>query len=270
MISGYQGYLFLQDIVEYFKVTSVMTKPKHRLQIDTQKAIKTLAAGNNIPVVDEINSGLTFVVGWDRLLTPRKGLIVLHDSLLPAYSGWCPTVTALINGETKIGVTAFIPNENIDEGRILSQVETKIKYPCKIKDAYEILVPCYIEATWQVVKKKAFKSSRMSRTYSMWRDEDDYYINWNTEASEICRFVDAAGWPYLGAKTRYNGRKIIVKDVKKAGDPIIENESNGKTFAIEDGEPVIVCENGLIKILDAEYADTGEKVEFTHLRRRFG
>ncbi len=264
IVSGYHGFLFLKNIVRYFKINAIVTKPKRGLQRDTQKDIETLAAEHNIPIVDEITSGLTFVVGWDRMLAPREGLIILHDSLLPAYSGWCPTVTALINGETTIGATAFLPNENIDEGRILSQVETKIEYPCKIKDAYEILAPCYMEAAWQVAKKKAFKSSRMSRTYSMWRDEDDYYINWDMGASEICRFVDAVGWPYLGAKTRYDGKIIIINDVEKAEHYDIACKAVGKTFAIEDGKPIVVCGYGLLKILDAE------KVEFTHLRRRFG
>lgn len=57
---------------------------------------------------------------------PRIGTFNLHGSLLPDYRGAAPINYAVINGETKSGVTTFFINENIDEGNILLQAETDV------------------------------------------------------------------------------------------------------------------------------------------------
>lgn len=57
---------------------------------------------------------------------PRLGTFNLHASLLPDYRGAAPINYAIINGETKTGVTTFFINEKIDEGNILLQKELDI------------------------------------------------------------------------------------------------------------------------------------------------
>lgn len=57
---------------------------------------------------------------------PRLGTFNLHASLLPQYRGAAPINWAIINGETTTGVTTFLLNERIDEGRILLQESTPI------------------------------------------------------------------------------------------------------------------------------------------------
>lgn len=57
---------------------------------------------------------------------PPHGTFNLHASLLPAYRGAAPINHAIINGETRTGVTTFLLNHHIDEGSILLQAETPI------------------------------------------------------------------------------------------------------------------------------------------------
>lgn len=57
---------------------------------------------------------------------PAHGTFNLHASLLPAYRGAAPINHAIINGETRTGVTTFLLNHHIDEGSILLQAETPI------------------------------------------------------------------------------------------------------------------------------------------------
>ena len=52
---------------------------------------------------------------------PELGTFNLHASLLPQYRGAAPINWAIINGETTTGVTTFLLNEKIDEGKILLQ-----------------------------------------------------------------------------------------------------------------------------------------------------
>ena len=57
---------------------------------------------------------------------PPMGTFNLHASLLPQYRGAAPINWAVINGETKTGVTTFLLNHEIDCGSILMQRELPI------------------------------------------------------------------------------------------------------------------------------------------------
>src|SRR5438876_8656698 len=80
------------------------------------------------PVLDA--DVLTFLVGWQYLLKEfGRSVVVFHDSLLPRYRGFAPTVTALLNGEPKVGVTALYPGTEADSGPIIAQTEIRVTYP---------------------------------------------------------------------------------------------------------------------------------------------
>lgn len=57
---------------------------------------------------------------------PKYGTFNLHASLLPQYRGAAPINWAIINGETKTGVTTFFIDDKIDTGEIILQEETEI------------------------------------------------------------------------------------------------------------------------------------------------
>lgn len=57
---------------------------------------------------------------------PPLGTFNLHASLLPQYRGAAPINWAIINGEKETGVTTFLLNEKIDEGKVLMQRSTPI------------------------------------------------------------------------------------------------------------------------------------------------
>src|SRR6188474_3406422 len=72
------------------------------------------------------------VVAYGRILpdeflrAPRRGCINVHFSLLPLYRGAAPANWAIVNGETKTGVTTMFIEEELDSGPILLQQETMI------------------------------------------------------------------------------------------------------------------------------------------------
>lgn len=57
---------------------------------------------------------------------PRLGTFNLHASLLPQYRGAAPINWAVINGETKTGITTFFLKHEIDTGEVIQQVEVPI------------------------------------------------------------------------------------------------------------------------------------------------
>ena len=56
---------------------------------------------------------------------PKYGTFNLHASLLPDYRGAAPINWAIINGETKTGVTTFFIDDKIDTGEIILTKEMK-------------------------------------------------------------------------------------------------------------------------------------------------
>lgn len=78
-----------------------------------------------------LNANLQVVVAFRMLPKavweiPEYGTFNLHASLLPEYRGAAPINWAIINGETKTGVTTFFIDEQIDTGAIIAKSEVEI------------------------------------------------------------------------------------------------------------------------------------------------
>lgn len=57
---------------------------------------------------------------------PLLGAFNIHTSLLPKYRGAAPMHRAIMNGETRTGVTTFLLGERVDTGNILLQEAVEI------------------------------------------------------------------------------------------------------------------------------------------------
>jgi methionyl-tRNA formyltransferase len=212
-----------------------------------------------------VKSPYAFAVSWRWLIDlTATQLIVFHDSLLPRYRGFNPLVSCLINGETRIGVTALIANDEYDRGDIIGQSATEISYPITIRKAIEVVTRNYTELAGLIVEQIArgepFQRTRQddsAASYSLWRDEDDYWIDWSQPAECIRRFVDAVGFPYGGAAATAQGQKVRLLQVSEHRDVHIENRMPGKVIFVEDACPVVVCGTGLLRVEKAVVEETG-------------
>lgn len=230
------------------------------------------------PSVDEDlvdDPDLIFVAGWQFLFSRYdRRFVVFHDSLLPAYRGFAPTVTALIQGEARIGATAFAMDERTDAGDVYAQSEVRISYPITIRQAYEKLATAYGECAKAVIDRykrndlNGTPQDESAATYSIWRDAQDLTIDWTAPADRVARFVDAVGSPFSGARATYRGREIVVRKIAPAGEVRFVERHPGKIWSIDDNQPRVVCGSGTVRLLEAHYADTGEAVEFRFVRER--
>ena len=131
-----------------YKVVGVVTapdRPSGRGRKLQASAVKKSALEHQIPVLqpeklrneeflkelEALQADLQVVVAfrmlpkvvWDM---PALGTFNLHASLLPQYRGAAPINWAIINGETKTGVSTFFIDEKIDTGALLLQEECGI------------------------------------------------------------------------------------------------------------------------------------------------
>ena len=139
----------LQHLVENnYNVVGVITapdKPAGRGRKLNESAVKKYALTQNLPVLQpknlkneefqtqlkKWNANLQIVVAFRMLpksvwAMPEYGTFNLHASLLPEYRGAAPINWAIINGETKTGVTTFFIDDKIDTGEIILQKEIEI------------------------------------------------------------------------------------------------------------------------------------------------
>ena len=219
------------------------------------------------------NSKWLIAISWKWLLDITQwNVIVLHDSLLPNYRGFNPLVTALIAGDREIGVTAIEANDKIDQGDIYCQVSLEIEYPIKIQQAIEKISDLYGEIVIELLSKdlgtiQKTVQNEKDATYSLWRNDEDYFIDWNEDSDKICRQIDAVGYPYLGACTIYKDKRIRLIDAVPRNDLTIVNRVPGKIFSIIQNKPLVVCGKGLVEITRA-CDEEGNTIIFDKLRVR--
>ena len=130
------------------KIVGVFTapdRPKGRGRRIAQTDVKQYAEAHRLNVyqplrlraaevrelLEELQPDLQVVVAFRKLPRevwsfPQMGTINLHAALLPAYRGAAPIQWALMNGETKTGLSTFFIREEIDTGPMLLQEETAI------------------------------------------------------------------------------------------------------------------------------------------------
>ena len=71
---------------------------------------------------------------------PRYGTFNVHAALLPDYRGAAPINWAVINGETRTGVTTFFLDHQIDTGRIIRQKPFDIPDTADVEFVYDGLM----------------------------------------------------------------------------------------------------------------------------------
>jgi len=288
-ILGEKGFVVLRDFIEKYStgcISFVVIGRDSNVENDYFLESKELCKKYGIAFFErgmgkEIlleKAGITFVVGWRWLIHSANNLVVLHDSILPRYRGFSPLVNMLINGEREIGVTAIAVSEGYDEGDILAQKIISVEYPLKIQEAIELITPLYSELVLDVYdvycSTKRFvgeKQDHNSATYSLWRAEGDYIVDWELSSESIKRFCDSVGPPYSGASSYLGGAKVYIHDIEVVNDVVVEGRAQhvGKIIFMVGGAPVVVCGSGLVKIVSATFGDGRSLRDNINFRSRF-
>lgn len=279
--TGLKGLRTIQGLSEKTKDLIVIIGRDLNVQNDFSIEIENYCKNKNIIFSNSkqnLNNefGLAVAAGWQRMIydVPSHALIVFHDSLLPKYRGFNPLVTALLNKDDTVGVTALTAAEKYDCGDIIAQIKISVSYPISIYTAIEKVAEAYFQISKEIydrfVKGNLIGQPQNNElaTYSLWRDELDYRIDWCLAAENIQLLVNSVGYPYLGASTILNNDLIRVKKVTLVDDLVIENRAPGKIIFFDENMPVVVCGKGLLR-LDLIETDDGKLLIVEKMRTRF-
>lgn len=271
---GFRSIKYFLDNFNFNLIDCIVYASDQNVLNDFTKDIIDLAKQHRINYFSrkdkyEIKSKYIVAISWKWLIKLENEciLITIHDSLLPKYRGFAPLVNQLLNKEPYIGVTAIISSDEYDKGDIITQFSTKIEYPIKLENAITIVSLLYEKIIHFIgteinFNRKFITTKQLERdaTYSLWRDEFDYKIDWNSDSESILNFIYAVGYPYLGAYCFMDNQKIRILDAEVFDDLKIMNRDIGKIIFFEEKFPVVVCGKGLLKITIANYEDNNESI----------
>jgi methionyl-tRNA formyltransferase len=165
---------------------------------------------------------LAFAVSWRYLIPPevfrrpRLGSYVLHDSLLPEYRGFAPTVWALVNGEDHTGATLFEMVEAVDAGDVIDQRRVHVGPDDAIAEVMDRVTDAYLGLlTDNLDALRAGRAPRRPQdaaqaTYTCKRLPEDNRIDWRGPALRVHNLVRAVAAPYPGAFTTLGGERLTV------------------------------------------------------------
>lgn len=180
---------------------------------------------------------LILAVSW-RYIVPSEifrravaGAFVFHDSFLPAYRGFSPTVWAMLNGEPSTGVTLLEMAESVDSGAIVEQRTVPIGKTAQIADVMQHVTACYItilESTYAHLIDGTYEphpQDPAQASYTCKFLPEDARIDWSASTERIFDLIRGYSRPYSGAYTSYGGKKLIIWNADR---PLEDREFVGR------------------------------------------
>ena len=219
---------------------------------------------------------IAFAAGWRWLIRESfRQILVFHDSLLPKYRGFNPLVTALLKKDSEIGVTALIANKDFDCGDIVGSRRVEIIYPVRVADAIQLVSELYFDLAKSLFANVVDESwlqgipqDDAQASFSVWRDDEDYRIDWSWSADEIAHFTNCLSYPYKGASTICDGNMIRILHAEPVTDVEIANRDVGKVLFVDEEKPVVICGSGLLRIITATDDEGHNMLPFKKFRLR--
>jgi methionyl-tRNA formyltransferase len=183
---------------------------------------------------------------------PPIGTICYHPSLLPRHRGASGINWAVIQGDTRTGLTILWVDKGIDTGPILLQKEIEITPQDTTGSLYfNSLFPLGIEAIVEAVELiKSGKAPKISQddalaTYEPPCDDRVAAVDWSKPAFDVYNLVRGCD-PQPGAYSILKGEKV--KFYKASLIETTEASSPGQVISIGAGEVVVALNGGTLKI----------------------
>ena len=195
---------------------------------------------------------VTDILPESLLDIPSIGTICYHPSLLPRHRGSSGINWAIIQGDTRTGLTILWADKGIDTGAILLQKEVDIAANDTTGSLYfNKLFPMGIDAIVEAVELiKIGKAPKIPQddslaTYEPPCDEKYAGIEWSKPALEVYNLIRGCD-PQPGAYSTLGSEKI--KFYKAELIDTVEEAAAGQVISIGAGEVVVALKGGALKV----------------------
>ncbi|WP_264531202.1 methionyl-tRNA formyltransferase [Flavobacterium sp. N502540] len=268
----------LKNNYDVVGVITAADKPAGRGQKIKYSAVKEYALANNLTLLqptnlkDEsflaelkaLNANLQIVVAFRMLPKvvwemPEFGTFNLHASLLPNYRGAAPINWAIINGETKTGVTTFFIDDKIDTGAMILNSEIAIEpeeNAGHLHDRLMVLGSETVIDTLKVIESRNVKTTIQEDTaeiktaYKL--NKENCKIDWTKSGAEINNLIHGlspypASWCFL--KDKEEEQTIKIYEAKLLSET---HTHEAGSLICSKKEIKVAVKNGYIQILSLQ------------------
>jgi methionyl-tRNA formyltransferase len=240
-------HLLAQSEFEIVGVITQPDRPRGRGQEVSFSPVKEAALAANLEVhqpekigaaesetlLRKLAPGCVVIIAYGQIIParllpiPKLGWINLHASLLPKYRGAAPINWAIVNGETRTGLTTMRIDAGMDTGNTLlrreieiSATETATALAARLAESGALLMAETLRGLAAgTIAPKAQNHAEAS--YAPMLKKEDGRIEWKRPAIEIYnRMRGFAPWP--GAYTTFRGQSCHVW-----GEPVSKEEGAG-------------------------------------------
>lgn len=265
-----------------YRVVAVITapdKPAGRGRKLNQSAVKKYAIAHGLPVMQPTNlksesflqalasyeADLQVVVAFRMLpkvvwSMPRLGTFNLHASLLPDYRGAAPIHWAIINGESKSGVTTFFIDDKIDTGEIILSREVDIAPDQTVGQLHDTLMELGADLVCETVDKIAegnvstVKQPEIETKPAPKLTSENTRINWHETSDQVYNKIRGLN-PFPAAWTQIVSPQQTITAKLYGVEKIPTSQSlDPGTLIIDKNTLHIAAKDGLIKVLEIKLA----------------
>ena len=214
--------------------------------------------------LEQLKANLQIVVAFRMLpkkvwAMPAYGTFNLHASLLPQYRGAAPINWAIMNGETRTGVTTFFIDDKIDTGAVILQEEAPIFENDNAQDLHDrlmVLGAALVLKTTECIHKGDVKTTIQKDTtdlklaHKLHRETCE--INWERPGNEIYNFIRGLS-PYPSAwSTLYNGNEKMLTKIFTTELQLMHHELKPGRLLFNKKELKVVVKNGYLNLLEIQ------------------
>jgi len=204
--------------------------------------------------VGALNPDVIAVVAYKILppevyTTATVGAFNLHGSLLPKYRGAAPINHAIMNGETKTGVTTFFLEPSVDTGDIILQKEMSIgpnETAGEVHDRMKVLGGEVVVETVKQLDSGAVERTSQDdseATPAPKIHDEDCEIPWSNAGEDVHNHIRGLS-PYPGAWTMDGDTRLKVYRARPA-----EGEGAPGEVIVADKHLVVACGDGAVEIV---------------------
>ena len=216
----------------------------------------SLDSREEFEIFKKLSPDLAVVVAYGQIIPKnflgitKFGFINIHASLLPKWRGAAPIQRAIMNGDTKTGVSIMRIEEKLDGGPVLSAKELDLDQTTTYgeieKKLSELGASVLIESLKKIENGKAkfVDQVHSEATYAKKIDKTETKINWNLDANEVIRHIHGLS-PNPGAWFEYENERFKVLRANKSS-------ATGKSGSVLDEELTIGCKSDSIRILEIQ------------------
>ncbi|HIT21753.1 MAG TPA: methionyl-tRNA formyltransferase [Candidatus Scybalousia intestinigallinarum] len=279
----------LEALIENYQVVGVVTQPDKEVGRHHEikpTPVKEVALKNNIVVFQpqrikkeyqeilDLKADLIVTCAYGQMIpkeileAPQYGCINVHASLLPKLRGGAPIHRAIINNETRTGVTIMYMVEKMDAGDILAQIDTPIYKEDNVGILHDRLskmgAKLLIETIPDLIagKIKPIPQNEEEVTYAWNIKREEEKIDFNKRTIDIYNQIRGLN-PWPGGYALLEGKVVKIYEAR-ISDSFFTTKKNGEIGKIyedgigvstKDGEIIItkLQPSGKRKMLAKEY-----------------